>query len=48
MVGEYEAGLEQLERLLSLPAGRRVPFLTLDPVWNPVRSHPRFRALLRD
>ena len=48
MVGEYDLALDELERLLSLPGGKSIPFLKLDPVWNPLRDHPRFRALLRD
>lgn len=46
MVGDYESALEQLERLISLPGGKSIPFLELDPAWIPLRDHARFRALL--
>ncbi len=46
MVGENDAALETLERLVSLPGGRSVTFLELDPAWDPLRESPRFRALL--
>jgi len=44
--GEYEAALDQLEYLLSIPAGANVWDLRLDPRWDPLRDHPRFQALL--
>jgi serine/threonine-protein kinase len=47
MLGEYDEALAQLESLLSLPGGAWRPLLRLDPVWKPLRDHPRFQELLR-
>ena len=46
MVGEFDAAIDQLEYLLSIPATFSVQLLRLDPFWDPLRDHPRFQALL--
>ena len=46
MVGEHDAAIEQLEYLLSVPSIMSAKVLQLDPIWNPLRDHPRFQALL--
>ena len=46
MVGEFELAVDQLEVLLSRPSALSVPWLRLDPTWDPLRDHPRFQALL--
>jgi tetratricopeptide (TPR) repeat protein len=46
MVGEYDAAIDQLEILLAVPSPVSVPMLRIDPTWNPLRSHPRFQAML--
>jgi serine/threonine-protein kinase len=46
MVGEYDAAVEQLEYLLSIPSDISVPLLRIDPTWDPLRDHPRFQAML--
>jgi len=47
-VGETDAALELIELLFTMPAGREVsvPLLRLDPTFDPLRSDPRFEALL--
>ncbi len=47
-LGETDAALEVIELLLAMPAGREVsvPLLRLDPTFDPLRSDPRFEALL--
>jgi tetratricopeptide (TPR) repeat protein len=46
MVGEYEAGITELERLLSIPSHLSVAWLRIDPRWDPLREHPSFRRLV--
>lgn len=44
--GEYDAAIDQLEHLMSIPGFISGPYLRLDPLWKPLRSHPRFQQLL--
>ena len=47
MVGEYEEALDQIEFLLSIPTyWLSAPLLRLNPMWDPLRKHPRFKQLL--
>lgn len=48
-VGELERAIGRIERLLTTPYGAfplSQAILRLDPVWNPLREHPRFKALI--
>jgi serine/threonine protein kinase/tetratricopeptide (TPR) repeat protein len=46
IVGEYEAAIDQLEILFSVPSLISVHALRLDPIWDPLRDNPRFQRLL--
>ena len=46
MVGEYDEAIDQLEYLLSIPSRLTIPLLRLDPAWDPLRNHPRFKKLI--
>jgi serine/threonine-protein kinase len=45
-IGEADAALEEIERLLAGPSLLSVHTLRLDPRWDPIRDDPRFQALL--
>lgn len=47
ILGEYEAALEQLTYLLSIPSWFSAPFITIDPRWDKLRGHPRFQVLIK-
>jgi TolB-like protein/DNA-binding winged helix-turn-helix (wHTH) protein len=44
--GEPDAAIDQLEYLLSIPSRFSVEMLRLDPLWDPLRNHPRFKKLV--
>ena len=44
-VGEHDAAIDRIEHLLSIPSWLTVHTLRLDPRWDPLREHPRFRGL---
>lgn len=46
MVGENDAAIDILEKLLSIPSDFSPSLLRLDPVWNPLKNNPRFRKLI--
>lgn len=46
LVGDHEAALDQLETLFSTPCPISPRLLEADPVWEPLRDHPRYRRLV--
>ncbi len=44
--GDADAALDEIERLLPGPSLLTVHVLALDPLWDPIREHPRFQALV--
>ncbi len=46
MTGEYGKAVEQLEKLLSIPAGVSRQYLRADPVFKPLRNNARFQKLV--
>jgi serine/threonine-protein kinase len=47
LLGDQEAALDKVEYLLSIPSlWMSVGILRFDPVWDPLRDHPRFKALI--
>jgi TolB-like protein/Flp pilus assembly protein TadD len=44
--GDAEAALDEIERLLAGPSWLTVHTLRLNPGWDPIREHPRFKVLL--
>jgi eukaryotic-like serine/threonine-protein kinase len=45
-IGEADAALQEIERLLAGPSWVSAHTLRLDPRWDPIRKDPRFQALL--
>jgi len=45
MCGEYEKAIDQIEVLLSVPSAMSAGILRVDPIWEPIRTNPRFRRL---
>lgn len=48
MVGEHDKAIDQLEYLFSIPSQISPALLRLDPMWAPLRGHPRFQKLINE
>jgi serine/threonine protein kinase/tetratricopeptide (TPR) repeat protein len=46
MVGEHDDALQEIESILSIPAEFSVELLRIEPIWDPLRDHPRYKELL--
>ena len=46
IAGEYDEALEILEHLLEIPCWTSIGALRFHRVWDPLREHPRFKALV--
>jgi non-specific serine/threonine protein kinase len=46
MVGEHDEAIDQLEHLLSIPGPFSISLIRLNPAWDPLRNHPRFKKLI--
>ncbi len=42
----HDEALEQLEQILDSPGFTSAAYLKVDPLWKPLRDHPRFKALI--
>ena len=48
MVREYDAAIDQIETLLSVPSEVSVTWLRGDPTWAPLRNNSRFQKLIAE
>ena len=44
--GRLDQALALIDELLSMPCSLSTGLLRLDPVWDPLRDHPRFQEIL--
>jgi serine/threonine-protein kinase len=45
---EQDQAIDLLEEMLPAPSWLTVHLLEIDPIWDPLRDHPRFQALLEE
>ena len=46
MVGKYDEAIDELKYLLRTSGQVTIPFLKIEPDWDPIREHPRFKKLI--
>ena len=47
LLGEYDPAIEQLETLMSIPSHFSRGWLSIHPLFDPLRDNPRFQRLLK-
>jgi serine/threonine-protein kinase len=48
LTGEPDEAFRLIDHLLETPNGLTIPLLKLDPIWDPLRSDPRFQKLCEE
>src|SRR5262249_8659670 len=48
IAGETDAALDFIAEALSEPSTMTVPYVKLNPVWDPLRSNPRFQKIIEE
>jgi tetratricopeptide (TPR) repeat protein len=46
MLGDYEQALNEIEEVLSMPSAFSAKSLVLEPRWDPLRSHLRYKQII--
>ena len=46
MVGEYDEAMNRLDKIMELHGFLSADYLKLDPFWDPVRNHPKFKEII--
>jgi eukaryotic-like serine/threonine-protein kinase len=47
IAGQNELAIQQLKYMLSIPGFVSIPYLKVDPIWNPLRNQPGFAELIK-
>ncbi|MFW9816854.1 MAG: hypothetical protein ACFFEW_13065 [Candidatus Thorarchaeota archaeon] len=44
--GNIDEALEYLETVLEIPSYHSTAWVEADPIWDPVRDHPRYKEII--
>ena len=44
--GNIDVALDYLEEILSIPSYYSTNWVELDPLWEPVRNHPKYKEIM--